>query len=206
VECFLPGAHGTRGTGDLISADEFEEVFKKLYERSRRALFDIKTTEAQHYRRYVAQACAAEQRQSFAAAPAGARRVPEIPEVHAGTSPRQVKPGVTTRTSDGIGRAPRGINDAKGFVFVSHVGEVFPSGFLPLSAGNVRPQWLADIYQHSPLFGALHDTSRLKRKCGTCEFREISGGSRARAYALVGDPFAKEPCCVYQPKPRLFGA
>jgi len=108
--------------------------------------------------------------------------------------------GVLPATSDGIGRAPRGVNDAKGFVFISHLGEVFPSGFLPLSAGNVRKQPLAEIYRNSPLFTALRDTSRLKGKCGVCEFRQICGGSRARAYALTGDPFAEEPCCVYQPQ------
>jgi AdoMet-dependent heme synthase len=163
---------------DLISAEEFEAVFEKLYAISSRARFDIKTTEAQHYRRYVAERRAAERRQNL---PSG--------------SPQQAR-----NTSDGIGRAPRGINDAKGFVFVSHKGEVFPSGFLPLAAGNVRTQSLEEIYQHSPLFVALRDTSNLKGKCGECEFREICGGSRARAYALTGDPFAEEPCCVYQPR------
>jgi radical SAM protein with 4Fe4S-binding SPASM domain len=119
-------------------------------------------------------------------------------------------PGVFPAISDGIGRAPRGVNDAKGFVFISHLGEVFPSGFLPLWAGNVRRHSLADIYRNSPLFTALRDASRLKGKCGVCEFRNICGGSRARAYALTGDPFAEEPCCVYQPQLALssvaFGA
>jgi radical SAM protein with 4Fe4S-binding SPASM domain len=92
------------------------------------------------------------------------------------------------------------LNDAKGFVFISHFGEVFPSGFLPMSAGNVRRQPLAEIYQHSPLFVALRDTSRLQGKCCACEFRNVCGGSRARAFALTGDPFGEEPCCVYEPK------
>jgi radical SAM protein with 4Fe4S-binding SPASM domain len=69
-----------------------------------------------------------------------------------------------------------------------------------MSAGNVRRQPLAEIYQHSPLFVALRDTSRLQGKCGACEFRNVCGGSRARAFALTGDPFAEEPCCVYEPK------
>ena len=104
------------------------------------------------------------------------------------------------RAIDGIGRAPRGLNDGKGFVFISHKGEVFPSGFLPLSAGNVRNQELAAIYRDSPLFRDLRDTSRLEGKCGSCEFKEICGGSRARAYALTGNPHAEEPCCSYIPK------
>ncbi len=161
---------------DLLSAEEFEGVFAKLYELSQRARFDIKTTEAQHYRRYVAQRRAAERRQGHAPAVRG------------------------VETGDGIGRAPRGINDAKGFVFISHHGDVFPSGFLPLSAGNVRRQPLAEIYRSSELFVALRDTSRLKGKCGVCEFREICGGSRARSFALTGDPLAEEPCCIYEPR------
>jgi radical SAM protein len=171
---------GRGRTADLLTAEEFEGVFAKLYGFSRRAPFDIKTTEAQHYRRFYAQARARERRNATPLeAPVAA---------------------VDSFAGDGIGRAPRGLNDAKGFVFISHTGEVFPSGFLPISAGNIRQQTLAEIYRHSPLFTALRDPSRLKGKCGVCEFREICGGSRARAYALTGDPLSEEPCCVYQPR------
>lgn len=169
---------GRGQTADLISADEFEQVFERLEELSRRASFDIKTTEAQHYRRFVAQHRAEARRKN-------------VPVAWLGLHPA---------ASDGIGRAPRGINDAKGFVFISHKGEVFPSGFLPLAAGSIRVQSLREIYRNSPLFRALRDVSNLKGKCGICEFRNVCGGSRSRAYALTGDPFAEEPCCVYQPK------
>ncbi len=178
---------------DLISAEEFEEVFGKLYEISRRARFDIKTTEAQHYRRYILQRRAAEQRGTTD------RSVGKSAEQAAGRA-GLAAPHSRETTYHGIGRGPRGINDAKGFAFISHVGEVYPSGFLPLSAGNVRRQSLADLYRNSPLFRALRDPLRLKGKCGVCEFRNICGGSRARAFALTGDPFAEEPCCVYQPR------
>ncbi len=175
---------GRGQTADLISAEEFEEVFGKLYDISDKVEFDIKTTEAQHYRRFVLQRRAAERHQDTRAG---------FPSATGGTSGRNSR--------DGIERAPRGLNDAKGFVFVSHTGEVYPSGFLPLSAGNIRRESLAEIYRHSPLFVSLRDSSRLKGKCGICEFREICGGSRARAYALTGDPLAEEPCCVYEPRP-----
>jgi radical SAM protein with 4Fe4S-binding SPASM domain len=104
------------------------------------------------------------------------------------------------KAEDAIGRAPRGLNDGKGFVFISHTGEVFPSGFMPHSAGNIRTEELATIYQESPLFKNLRDTSKLEGKCGACEFKEICGGSRARAYALTGNPHGEEPCCSYIPK------
>jgi radical SAM protein with 4Fe4S-binding SPASM domain len=170
---------------DLISAEEFEQVFEKLYEASRRISFDIKSTEAQHYRRYLLQRRTEEKRKG------NAQPLPAL---------------LCADTPDGIGRAARGINDGKGFVFISHLGEVFPSGFLPVSAGNVRKQSLTELYRHSPLFVALRDSSNLKGKCGICEFREVCGGSRARAYALTGDPFAEESCCIWQPKVRVTAA
>jgi radical SAM protein len=161
---------------DLLSAEEFEQVFARIYRLSKTASFDIKTTEAQHYRRFMLQQRVAERKAGVPGGPA--------PE----------------RTADTIGRAPRGLNDGKGFVFVSHTGEVYPSGFLPLTAGNIRQQPLSEIYRESPLFRQLRDTSKLEDKCGACEFKEICGGSRARAYALTGDPFAEEPCCSYVPR------
>lgn len=92
------------------------------------------------------------------------------------------------------------INEAKGFVFVSHTGEVQPSGFLPVSAGNVRRESLTSIYRDSALFRALRNSENLKGKCKVCEFREICGGSRARAYAINHDVLASDPSCIYAPK------
>ena len=161
---------------DLLDADEFEQVFAKIYSLSKNAIFDIKTTEAQHYRRFLLQQRVAERR-------AGAG-------IHAAQE----------KAENNIGRAPRGLNDGKGFVFISHTGEVFPSGFLPLSAGNIRQQELSGLYRESALFRSLRDTSKLEGKCGACEFKEICGGSRARAFALTGNPNAEEPCCSYVPK------
>jgi radical SAM protein with 4Fe4S-binding SPASM domain len=162
---------------DLLSAGEFEDLFAKLYDLSLRAKFHIKTTEAQHYRRYVLQQQTAARREG---------RVSSDPNID--------------KVKDTIGRAPRGLNDGKGFVFISHLGEVYPSGFLPFAAGNVRSDSLSRIYRESPVFQQLRDASQLGGKCGACEFRHICGGSRARAYALTGDPLAEEPCCSHIPK------
>lgn len=103
---------------------------------------------------------------------------------------------------DGIGRAPRGINDGQGVVFISHIGEIQPSGFLPIVAGTLRMQGLKRTYRESPLFRALRDADGLGGKCGRCEFRKVCGGSRARAYAVTGDPLAEDPSCVYQPSQK----
>jgi radical SAM protein with 4Fe4S-binding SPASM domain len=86
-----------------------------------------------------------------------------------------------------------------GFAFVSHVGRVYPSGFLPESAGNVRETSIVDIYRDSDLFRKLRDRSNLRGKCGVCEYREQCGGSRSRAYAHTGDPFEGDPLCPYRP-------
>lgn len=96
-------------------------------------------------------------------------------------------------------RAPLGINDGKGFVFVSHIGDIQPSGFLPLTAGNVRKDELLEVYRNSPMFRELRDSKLLKGKCGRCEFKMICGGSRARAYAMSGDYLGEEPLCLYEP-------
>jgi radical SAM protein len=165
---------------DLLNAEEFEQVFEKLYHLSKTASFDLKTTEAQHYRRYLLQQ--------------------RVVERKAGVTPA-VAP---SQAVGSIGRAPRGLNDGKGFVFISHTGEVFPSGFLPKSGGNIRQQALATIYRESPVFLNLRDTSMLEGKCGACEFKEICGGSRSRAFALTGNPLAEEPCCSYVPKGYVY--
>jgi radical SAM protein len=173
----------------LLSGEEFEQVFGKIYELSQRVNFQIKTTEAMHYRRYLLQHNLEERRIGHGH-PQAASATPAY-EPGAPTSDAQ------TRTASWTTRR---VNDGKGFLFISHVGNVYPSGFLPIHAGNVKQTPLADIYRNAPIFKSLRDTSKLEGKCGACEFKEICGGSRARAYAVTGDPLAQEPCCIYQPK------
>lgn len=93
-----------------------------------------------------------------------------------------------------------GVIAGDGFVFVSHVGEIYPSGFLPKTAGNVRESDLVDVYRNAPLFTQLRDRDQLKGECGACEFRNVCGGSRSRAYAETGDPLASDPLCQYVPE------
>jgi radical SAM protein with 4Fe4S-binding SPASM domain len=154
---------------DDLTAPEYEQVFEFMYQLSKTAPYGIKTTEAMHYRRYVAQRIKAE---------------------HGVTENENAK-GVTWRTA--------GVSDGKGFVFVSHQGEIFPSGFLPVSGGNVLESKLTDVYRNSDLFLTLRDTSQRGGKCGLCEYQKICGGSRSRAYAFTGDYLAEDPRCVYQP-------
>ena len=177
--------------GDLLSGEDFEQVFGKIYELSHRVNFQIKTTEAMHYRRYLLQHNLEERRLGHGHPHGAVTGTAKGYEAGTPTSDAQ------TRT---VGWATRRVNDGKGFLFVSHVGNVYPSGFLPIHAGNIRETPLQEIYRDSPIFKSLRDTSKLEGKCGACEYKEICGGSRARAYALTGDPLAPEPCCIYQPK------
>jgi len=181
---------------DLLTGEEFEGVFGKIYELSQRAKFQIKTTEAMHYRRYLLQHNL-EEKKMGQGHPGG------LPGGHPGAAkPVAYDPGGPTNNplERNMGWATRRVNDGKGFLFVSHVGNVYPSGFLPIHAGNVKETPLQQIYQTAPIFKSLRDTGQLEGKCGACEFKEICGGSRARAYALTGDPLAAEPCCIYQPR------
>jgi len=100
---------------------------------------------------------------------------------------------------DGIGRR-LGITAGDGFAFVSHVGEVYPSGFLPETAGNVREESIVDIYRDSELFRSLRDRDSLRGKCGACEYRHVCGGSRSRAFAYTDDPLESDPLCAYVPE------
>ncbi|WP_053361863.1 TIGR04053 family radical SAM/SPASM domain-containing protein [Bacillus sp. FJAT-27251] len=169
---------------DMITPAEHEKVFSWLYQLSKRVKFDIKTTAGQHYRRVVIQN---KMREAM-------EQVEDIQYLDALT-----QQGLTG-SIDGLGRAPKGVNDGNGFVFISHIGDVYPSGLLPVKAGNVREQPLAEIYRESPIFKALRDPAGFKGKCGQCEFRYVCGGSRSRAYAVTGDYLESEPYCVYIPE------
>lgn len=100
---------------------------------------------------------------------------------------------------DALGRRG-GIRAGDGFAFVSHTGSVYPSGFLPLSAGSVREDSLVEIYRNAELFTDLRDEDRLQGKCGACSYRHMCGGSRSRAYAYTGDPLESDPLCPYVPE------
>jgi len=158
---FLLVPTGRAALDQMPTAVQVEEVLDKLETLSHQVGFDIKTTEAHHYRRVGLQQ--AKKR---------------------GTPPR--RPALATR-------------DGKGVMFISHIGEIQPSGFLPLTAGNVKQHDVAEIYRHAELFVQLRNDDLLRGKCGYCEYRSLCGGSRSRAYGISGDYFAADPLCVYQP-------
>jgi radical SAM protein len=149
-----------------------ERMLERLAEISRVSPFDIKTTAAPHFRRVLLERHASR------------RGIGVLDDLD----------------SEGVVKGPRGINDGSGFMFVSHTGEIYPSGFLPVSAGNVRKDDLAEVYRTSPLFKQLRDVDALGGKCGVCPFKRVCGGSRARAFAQTGDVMAEDPLCAYVPR------
>ncbi|GGM43496.1 radical SAM protein [Paraliobacillus quinghaiensis] len=173
-----------RGQQDAcISAVEHEKVFKWLYDLNKVMPYDIKTTAAQHFRRVVLQQKVKEQK------------------VDKGTI--RYEDALTSDDAsliDGLKRAPKSVNDGNGFIFISHVGDVMPSGLLPIKVGNVRENQLKDIYRESPILKEIRNPDLYKGKCGVCEYRFVCGGSRSRTYAVTGDYLESEPYCIYIPK------
>jgi radical SAM protein len=185
---------GRGKTDDLLTGQEFEDVFAKMWDLTKRVPFAIKTTEAMHYRRYLIQQRMKENRPTVGVHDdAGAR-----PTSQPGWTVRSGHPGNGSEDK-AVGWSTKRVNDGRGFVFISHIGKVYPSGFLPIEGGDLHQDSLAHIYQESPIFVQLRDTGLLHGKCGACEYRNICGGSRARAYAVTGDIMAEEPCCIYHP-------
>jgi MoaA/NifB/PqqE/SkfB family radical SAM enzyme len=183
---------GRAQADQALGADEIEEVLRWAAKSQRRVPFGIKTTEAPQYQRVLladaphgSPAAWGSAGASLASRSQGrGERIPEI-------GPPQLTM-----------RAGRAVTDGNGFVFVDHVGNICPSGFLPLVAGNVRRDDLVAIYREHPLFLSLRDPDRLGGRCGRCEWRHRCGGSRARAYAQGGGPLAEDPGCPYQPAAR----
>ena len=160
----------------MISPQDHERVFGWLYDLSQKADFDIKATAAPMYRRVAIE-----------------RKRAEKGPIDANFQ------GAGFQYADGLNRPVKGVNDGRGFLFISHKGDVMPSGFFPLAAGNVKKDDIVDVYRNSPLFKELRDPSLLKGRCGACEYKVVCGGQRGRAWAMTGDYLETDPACVYVP-------
>lgn len=173
---------GRAQTPWMVSAEDHERIFNWLYDLSQTAPFDIKATAAPMYRRVAIE-----------------RKRAELENGNGSGTQEITFQGAGFQYADGLNRPRRGVNDGNGFLFISHKGEIMPSGFLPISAANVREQDVVDVYRNHPLFKDLRDVTKLKGKCGVCEYRDVCGGQRGRAYGVTGDYLESDPACVYQP-------
>lgn len=168
VFMLVPVGCGAQIAGDqMLSPEEYEQIFAWLWERACEGVLQIKVTCAPHYYRVIRQ---------------------------------RAKPGeLRGPGKDGMSNLAEGCLAGSAVCFVSHKGEVFPCGYLPLRAGNVREETIGAIWKNSSLFAALRDVTLLEGKCGRCEFVKICRGCRARAYFATGSYLTEEPYCTYQP-------
>ncbi|MCK6626491.1 MAG: TIGR04053 family radical SAM/SPASM domain-containing protein [Anaerolineae bacterium] len=178
---------------DEISPAEYEGVMHFLYDCSK--YVSAKTTEGHHYKRVVLQRTILDEK---------GLAVEDYFNLHPiyfelREALQKIVAEYNVQPKETIVRTPMHINAGNGFVFVSRRGDVFPSGFMPVSAGNIRDKSLVEIYRDAPLFQELRNPDLLEGRCGLCEFAGVCGGSRSRAYALTGNPLAEEPFCTYEP-------
>ena len=175
---------GRAQASDMISPEEHEIAFNWLYDLSLEGDFDVKTTAAPMYRRVAIERKRAE------ASPVPGPGTGRINETFRGAG---------FQYADGLDRPVKGVNDGRGFLFISHRAEIMPSGFLPIAAAKVREADIVDVYRNHRLFKELRDPGLLKGRCGICEYRVVCGGQRGRAYAMTGDWLETDPACAYQP-------
>jgi len=176
---------------NMLPATEYERVLNWMYDKSKAGQIHLKATCAPHYFRVMRQRAAAEHIR--------------IEASHSHGKPAATmadKPGAGHPGGNGHNMAAmtKGCLAGSSICFVSHTGEVFPCGYLPVSAGNVQRQPMGEIWTGSSVFARLRDPGQLEGKCGLCEFKKICLGCRARAYYASGDYMAEEPYCVYEPK------
>ena len=202
----------------MVRPEEYEQMLNWFYDRSLEGGIEMKATCAPHYFRVVRQRRVAEHRSAAAAAQA-AQPVLEAAQDSPSIGPTETAmPGST-----GIELKPHGVGQPVGHpgahpsdmnamtkgclagtavCFISHQGEVYPCGYLPALAGDLRKQSFAEIWENSVVFNQLRDANNLQGKCGCCEFRNICMGCRARAFAATGNYLDEEPFCVYQPQAK----
>ncbi len=211
----------------MVPPEEYEKMLNWFYDQSLAGGIELKATCAPHYFRVVRQRRAAEHRSAAAAQAAhpaveAAQSAPSKGPLGQ-ESPRIGPTEMTMPGSTGIELRPQGIGKAVGHpgthpsdmnamtkgclagtavCFISHQGEVYPCGYLPALAGDLKQQSFSDIWENSFVFHQLRDVNNLQGKCGCCEFRNVCMGCRARAFAATGNYLDEEPFCVYQPGTR----
>ena len=196
----------------MVSPQEYEEMLNWFYDQSKAGDIELKATCAPHYFRVVRQRRVAERREAVAsgAMTYGGGKAPSIgPDemTMPGSNAVILNPkGKHTGHPSGHPGDPemnamtKGCLAGTGVCFISHEGEVYPCGYLPVLAGDLKYKKFADVWNDSVVFEQLRDAGKLKGKCGCCEFRNVCMGCRARAFAATGDFLDAEPFCIYEPK------
>ena len=180
----------------MISSEEYETVLSWMYDAEMQGGIELKATCAPHYFRVARQRQAEDRRNG-------------VVHTQLDSMQRQRHAGRTDKVNGHPGGHPgrtgmnamtKGCLAGTGVSFISHRGEVFPCGYLPLEAGNIRQQPFQEVWEDSPLFAQLRNPELLGGKCGVCEFINVCSGCRARAFGVTGDHLEEEPFCTYVPR------
>ena len=183
----------------MVSAADYENILNWLYDMEQKETeIQFKATCAPHYFRVMRQRKAEERRAGVVVSNGNGHS-------HGNGHGASSMPASYDRQVNGhphMHAATKGCLAGTGVIFVSHRGEIFPCGYLPIEAGNVRDEAFGDIWQDSPLLAEMRDPDLLGGKCGICQFKHLCSGCRARAYGTGGDYLAEEPFCAYDPETR----
>jgi radical SAM protein with 4Fe4S-binding SPASM domain len=190
-----------------ISPTEYENVLNWMYDAEMAGGIELKATCAPHYFRIVRQRQAEERRSGIFRARPSSHHRQQHAGGHPGGQPAGGHPGANGVNGDDGNQAARQAMNAMtkgclagtGVCFVSHRGEIFPCGYLPVEAGNIRQQPFRAIWEGSAVFADLRDPDLLGGKCGLCEFKRVCGGCRARAFGMTHEYLDEEPFCTYEP-------
>lgn len=187
---------------NVLPPEEYERVLHWIYDKSLDRKIHMKATCAPHYFRVMKQRQTAERHRTTGAPNLD---IADVPPTAAGNGHGHGHghPGGHPAAAGhhNMAALTKGCLAGSQICFVSHTGEVFPCGYLPVSAGNIKRQHLREIWEHSMVFGRLRDDSQLEGKCGACEFKRVCMGCRARAYYdTSGNYMAEEPFCAYKPR------
>jgi heme b synthase len=156
-----------------VNGADAERILNWLYDRSLDSNMDLKATCAPHYYRIL--------RQRRTEARRAGETVPEL-------------------AKEGMHAVTKGCLAGTAVCFISHQGDVYPCGYLPVTAGNLRRDRFRHVWENAPVFQSLRDPENLSGKCSICEYKNVCMGCRARAHGMTGDYLAEEPFCIHQPK------
>jgi radical SAM protein with 4Fe4S-binding SPASM domain len=190
----------------MVPPDEYERILNWFYDQAQVGDIEMKATCAPHYFRVARQRRAAEHPSAAAAGKSNGRDIGPTEMTMPGSTGMALHPlpkhagGHPHGDPAAMNAMTKGCLAGTGVCFISHMGEVFPCGYLPVLAGDLRHQGFKEIWEDAAVFADLRDTEKLEGKCGRCEFRNVCMGCRARAYAATGNYMAEEPFCVYEPR------
>jgi len=181
---FIPTGRGKEIVNQDITPEEREKLLNFLYSKLLDKNYpDIFSTAPQYSR--IAIKAAQENSEAEV-----------LPTHFAGKEAREALKGKTQVLSDFIG----GCGCGRIYCCIQPNGDIWPCVFMPIKLGNVRKNKFKDVWLGNLILKDLRDRSKLEGHCKVCNFRNVCGGCRARAYGYFKDIHAPDPGCIYNKK------